>query len=78
MLAALIEENGEVARELNHLFGNKKKKSTEEKRDLGKELADMLFAICCIANSQNIDLDEYFQKTMEKSQSRDANRFEKK
>jgi len=60
------------------MFGNKKKKSIEEKGDLGKELADMVFAICCIANSLDIDLDESFKRIMEKNEKRDSNRFEKK
>lgn len=57
ILARLTEEVGELAREVNHLFGPKKKKGTEEVRDLADEMGDVLFTICCLANSQNIDLD---------------------
>ncbi|MBX4205894.1 nucleotide pyrophosphohydrolase [Candidatus Microgenomates bacterium] len=78
ILARLIEEVGEVARELNHLFGPKKKKSTEEIKDLGDELADIIFTVICLANSQNIDLDKHFQRVMDKCYGRDKDRFEKK
>jgi NTP pyrophosphatase (non-canonical NTP hydrolase) len=78
ILARLTEEVGELAREINHIFGPKKKKDTEDPKEIADELADMLFTIICLANSQNIDLDEVFEKTMKKYYKRDADRFEKK
>jgi NTP pyrophosphatase (non-canonical NTP hydrolase) len=57
MLARMVEELGEVAREVNHLYGNKKKKKDEPDGDLGQELVDMLFTAACIANSYNISID---------------------
>ena len=78
ILARLVEEIGELAREINHLYGPKKKKSTEDKRELSEEVADIIFTLCCLANSQKIDLDEAFLRMMEKCQSRDANRYTKK
>jgi len=79
ILARLTEETGELAREVNHRFGPKKKKPEENKGDLGEELADIIFTICCMANSQGIDLDEKFQKIMDKKHyGRDKDRFEKK
>ena len=74
----LGEEVGEVGREINHLFGPKKKKPDEEKGDLGEEIGDVIFTLCCLANSQEIDLDEAFKKVMDKHFGRDDNRFEKK
>ena len=79
MLARLTEENGEVARELNHLFGSKKKKAGEAEGHLGGELIDIIFTVCCIANSQNLDLQKEWEKSMsEKHYGRDKNRYIKK
>ena len=78
MMARLTEEIGEVARELNHLYGAKKKKSSEDTKGLGQELSDVLFTICCIANSNKINLSEEWRKLMsEKQYGRDNQRFEK-
>lgn len=77
-LACLVEETGEVSREINHLCGPKKKKSSEETKELADEIADMVFAICCIANPLGIDLDDAWKRVMEKIRSRDKDRFEKK
>lgn len=78
MLARLTEEVGEVAREINHLYGPKKKKATEKDNELADELADIIFTVTCIANSQDINLDEAFSKVMDKCYGRDKNRFKKK
>ncbi len=77
-LACLTEEMGEVAREINHLYGPKKKKKSESIKNLGDEMADMIFGLCCLANSQNIDLDQHFQKVMDKYYHRDNDRWEKR
>lgn len=77
-LARLVEEVGEVARVINHEFGSKPKKSTEAAQRLDEELADLLFSIMCIANSQNINLDDAFAKTMNKCYTRDKDRFERR
>ncbi len=78
MALRLTEEVGEVAREINHLYGPKKRKQTENKGDLEGELADVIFTICCIANKEGIDLPRAWQNVMEKHYGRDANRYEKK
>lgn len=78
ILARLAEEVGEVARELNHMFGPKKKKATEDKGDLEMEMADVIYTVVCLANSQGIDLDKAWKKMMKKINSRDKNRWEKK
>ena len=78
IMTRLTEEVGELAREINHNFGPKKKKSNEKPSSIENEIADILFTLACLANSQNIDLDKAFKKTMDKCYSRDQDRFEKK
>lgn len=75
MLARLTEEVGELAREINHRWGQKPKKPEEPETDLALEIADVLFILAALANSQGIDLDQAFQATMDKYRSRDANRW---
>jgi NTP pyrophosphatase (non-canonical NTP hydrolase) len=75
MLARLTEEVGELAREVNHRYGEKPKKPEEEENSIENELGDLLFIITCFANSLDIDLEEAYQKVMDKYQTRDANRW---
>ena len=74
MLAAVVEETGELAREINDQEGFKKKRSTENSK-LNLEIADLLFSIVCIANFYHIDLDDAFKKVMEKYTKRDMKRW---
>lgn len=76
-MARLTEEVGELAREINHYHGEKQKKKSEEEKEISEELADVLFMVITMANSLDIDLTEAFQKTMQKFQTRDKNRFER-
>ena len=78
ILVRLAEEVGELAREVNHIFGPKKKKSEEENKEMGDEIADIIFTLGCLANSQGIDLDESFKRVMDKCYGRDKDRWEKK
>jgi NTP pyrophosphatase (non-canonical NTP hydrolase) len=78
ILARLAEEVGELARELNHQFGPKKKKPSEKENDVGDEIADIIFTLMCLANSLDIDLDKSFEKMMKKLKTRDRNRYKKK
>ncbi len=78
ILVRLMEETGELAREINHLYGPKKKKDHEDKRELGEEIADIVFTLCCLANSQKIDLDACWKSVMEKCYQRDNNRYQKR
>lgn len=78
ILARLAEEVGELARELNHRFGPKKKKATEDSKEVGDEIADVIFTLICLANSLHIDLDKSFDKMMDKLNGRDKDRWEKK
>lgn len=77
-LARLTEEVGELARELNHRFGQKTKKPEEAAGDLAMEVADILFVLICIANREGIDLQQAFERMMEKVERRDAARWTKK
>ncbi|MBI4144660.1 nucleotide pyrophosphohydrolase [Candidatus Woesearchaeota archaeon] len=78
ILARLTEETGELARELNHRFGPKKKKASEDVKDVGDEMGDIIFTLACLANSQRIDLDDCWKRVMDKCYGRDKDRFEKK
>lgn len=74
-LARLIEEVGELARELNHRYGHKPKKPDEPEQDLAIELADIMFVVIAIANEQKIDLEEAFGRVLDKYQVRDRDRW---
>lgn len=74
-LARLVEEVGELSRELNHRHGPKRKKSGEPEQDLSLELADVLFVLIALANEQGIDLDDALRRTLRKYEVRDADRW---
>ena len=74
-LARLTEEVGELAREVNHRFGQKTKKKDEPEGDLGMEMADILFVLICMANRESIDLDAAFERMMAKVEHRDQARW---
>ena len=78
ILARLTEEVDELAREINHRYGPKKKKNTEGERELADEVGDVMFTLLCLSNSQKIDLDVVFKRVMAKCYGRDASRFKKK
>lgn len=78
MLARLTEEMGELAREINHYYGEKPKKSTEKERTIEEELGDVLFVMICMANSLNIDLETAHNIVMEKFNTRDKDRWTRK
>jgi NTP pyrophosphatase (non-canonical NTP hydrolase) len=77
-LARLTEEVGELAREVNHRFGQKTKKQDEPEGDLGMEMADILFVLICMANREGIDLQQAFDRMMNKVEHRDSTRWTKK
>jgi NTP pyrophosphatase (non-canonical NTP hydrolase) len=77
-LARLTEEVGELAREINHRFGEKSKKPGEPEGALAMELADIVFVVICLANSQQIDLDQAFDAMMRKVRTRDDARWTRK
>ncbi|MBA4536099.1 nucleotide pyrophosphohydrolase [Bacillus aquiflavi] len=77
MLARMTEELGELAREINHYYGEKPKKKTEQEKTIEEELGDMLFVLICLANSLNIDLETAHNRVMHKFNTRDKNRWTK-
>ena len=77
-LARLTEEVGELAREINHRFGQKTRKPEEPEGNLAMEIADVLFVLICIANREGIDLDQAFDRMMAKVETRDATRWTRK
>jgi len=77
-LARLVEEVGELARELNHRFGAKTKKPEEPEQDLALELADVLFVLLVLANEQKIDLSDALERVLEKYRLRDSERWTRK
>ena len=74
-MARLSEEVGELAREVNHRFGQKPKKAEEAPGEMAMEMADILFVIFCMANREGIDLDEAFDRMMHKVEKRDTSRW---
>lgn len=74
-LARIAEEVGELARILNHQYGPKPKKADEPPQELGEELADVIFAIICLANSESIDLGKSLEQVIDKVWERDHDRY---
>lgn len=66
-MARLTEEVGELAREVNHTYGEKKQKASEPVNSVAEELGDVLFVTMIMANSLNIDLTEVLKKTWKNS-----------
>lgn len=70
----LMEEVGEVARIMSRRYGEQSEKESDKNKDLGDEMADVLFVLICLANQTGIDLETALQKNMEKKSIRDADR----
>ncbi|WP_159721861.1 nucleotide pyrophosphohydrolase [Enterococcus sp. CSURQ0835] len=77
-MARLTEEVGELAREINHYYGEKPKKTSEQPKTVQEELGDVLFVTLIMANSLDIDLTESFNANMQKFYARDQFRFPRK
>ncbi len=75
LLARLTEELGELAREVNHYYGEKPKKDTETQKSMAEETGDLLFVMICLANSLNIDLEDAHNTVMDKFNTRDKDRW---
>ncbi len=73
-MAMLTEEVGEVARIIACKYGEQSFKPGEENKDLGDELADVLFVLICIANQTDVDLTEALEKNIRKKTRRDSTR----
>ena len=72
--AILMEEVGEVARIMARQYGEQSFKKSDEGKDLGDELADVLFVLICLANQTGVNLTEALEKNLEKKSIRDAER----
>ncbi|MDP4150310.1 MAG: nucleotide pyrophosphohydrolase [Bacteroidota bacterium] len=71
-MAILTEEVGEVARLMSRLYGDQSFKESDKGRELGDELADVLWVLLCIANQTGVDLTVALEKNLEKKNVRDA------
>lgn len=78
LMARLSEEVGELAREINHTYGEKPKKTTEEVMSLEEEIGDIIFVLACLTNSLDLDLSNSFHASIEKIRTRDKDRWTKK
>nr|WP_170285786.1 nucleotide pyrophosphohydrolase [Heliorestis convoluta] len=78
LILRFCEELGELSRVVSHRYGPKKKKPGEEEGDMELEMGDLFFVLICLANRQGYDLNEIFQKTMEKYNHRDKERWTRK
>jgi NTP pyrophosphatase (non-canonical NTP hydrolase) len=73
-MAMLTEEVGEVARIIARRYGEQSEKESDKTKDLGQEMADVLFVLICLANQTGIDLNEEFLKNIAKKTARDQDR----
>ncbi len=73
-MAQLTEEVGEVARIIARRYGEQSEKESDKNKDLGEELADVIFVAVCLANQTGVDLETAFQKKMEVKTKRDKDR----
>lgn len=73
-MAILSEEVGEVARIIARRYGEQSSKPSDEGKDLGDELADVLWVVMCLANQTGVDLDAALERNFAKKTARDANR----
>lgn len=73
-MAILTEEVGELARIMARRYGEQSEKESDKNRDLGDEMADVLWVLICLANQTGIDLTEALAKNLDKKNIRDATR----
>jgi NTP pyrophosphatase (non-canonical NTP hydrolase) len=73
-MAILTEEVGELARIMARTYGDQSFKDSDKGKNLGDEMADVLWVLICLANQTGIDLTEALQKNFEKKNIRDAER----
>ena len=73
-MAQLTEEVGEVARIIARRYGEQSEKGSDKEKDLGEELADVLFVVLCLANQTGVDLSIAFAKKLDLKTKRDHDR----
>lgn len=72
--ALLMEEVGEVSRIMARRYGEQSEKESDKTKDLGDEMADVLFVLICLANQTGVNLEEALKKNLEKKTNRDGER----
>lgn len=72
--AILMEEVGELARLMARIYGEQSFKESDKNKDLGDEMADIMWVLMCLANQCNIDLNQALEKNFEKKNIRDKDR----
>ena len=75
-MAVLTEEVGELARIMARTYGEQSFKESDKNRDLGDEMADVLWVLICLANQTGVDLTEALKKNLEKKNARDGTRHQ--
>jgi NTP pyrophosphatase (non-canonical NTP hydrolase) len=73
-MAQLTEEVGEVARIIARRYGEQSEKESDKNKDLGDEMADVLWVLICLANQTGIDLEDALRKNLDKKTNRDSTR----
>lgn len=75
-MAILTEEVGEVSRIVARRYGEQSEKDSDKEKDLGEELADVLFVTLCLANQTGTDLQQAFDRKMALKTERDQHRHQ--
>lgn len=73
-LAQLVEEVGELARQISRTYGEQSFKASESPSNLSDEMADVLFVLICLANQTGVDLTTSLECNLRKKSDRDATR----
>jgi NTP pyrophosphatase (non-canonical NTP hydrolase) len=73
-MAMLTEEVGEVARIMARRYGEQSEKESDKNKDLGDEMADVLFVLICLANQTGVNLQEALERNLDKKTQRDSTR----
>jgi NTP pyrophosphatase (non-canonical NTP hydrolase) len=75
-MAILTEEVGEVARLISRQYGEQSFKESDKNRELGDELADVLFVVICLANQTGVDLTSALTRNLAEKTQRDSQRHQ--
>ena len=73
-MTILMEEVGELARLMARTYGEQSFKESDKHKDLGDEMADIFWVLCCLANQTGVDLTAAFEKNLAKKTTRDKER----
>lgn len=73
-MAILTEEVGELARIMARTYGDQSFKKSDLSKNMADEMADVLWVLLCLANQTGVDMEEAFNKNIEKKTVRDADR----